>query len=166
MDFDTESEDEGIEELDDNWLETEEPEVEIVKDEKKVVEKVDKVQYKSKYIVENVDLYYALCDVEDLKFENLPDEKQEELMKTIEITTYQPGQLIFEEGALHFDFYIVIATEETFETAEVEIVAGNILAGTEVFLTRLHRGQIFGQKYFISKRKVLIKSLNIIKLNS
>ena len=31
MDFDTESEDEGVEELDDNWLETEEPELANVK---------------------------------------------------------------------------------------------------------------------------------------
>lgn len=52
------------------------------------------------------------------------------------------------------ELYIVTATEETADFAEVEVVNGNILEGTEVFLTRLHRGQYFGQKFFLTRRAV------------
>lgn len=52
------------------------------------------------------------------------------------------------------DLYFVMATEDTAHIAEVEVVNGNLLAGTEVFLTRLHRGQYFGQKFFLTRRAV------------
>jgi hypothetical protein len=48
----------------------------------------------------------------------------------------------------------VVATEKTANIAEIEVVTGNLLSGTEVFLTKLHRGQYFGQKYFITRRSV------------
>lgn len=50
--------------------------------------------------------------------------------------------------------FIVVATEDTAHYAEVEVVTQNQLAGTEVFLTRLRRGQYFGQKFFLTRRAV------------
>eukprot|EP01039_Chlorochromonas_danica_P006130 gene6130-6750_t len=113
--------------------------------------KID-IIHKSEYIVQNLDLFYALCEVEDWEFENLPDGQQEDLMKTLVVEEYQPGECIIVEGDTGNDLYIIVATEQTAHQAEVEVVNQNILAGTEVFLTRLHRGQFFGQKFFVTRR--------------
>jgi hypothetical protein len=61
---------------------------------------------------------------------------------------------VIKEGDGGNEFYIVVATEKTANIAEIEVVTGNLLSGTEVFLTKLHRGQYFGQKYFITRRSV------------
>jgi hypothetical protein len=136
------------------WLDEEE----IEEDEKPkpvIVEqpKIDIVR-KSKYIVENVDLFYALCEVDDWEFVEFSEQAQEDIMKALTVREYQPGENIIVEGDGGNDCYIVSASEDTAHFAEVEVVTGNILAGTEVFLTRLHRGQYFGQKYFLTRRAV------------
>ena len=144
------------------WLDEEEPEEDPdAKPAKPVVieqPKIDIVR-KSKYIVENVDLFYALCEVDDWGFVEFPDQMQEDIMKSLTVRVYQPGENIIIEGDGGGDCYIVSASEETAHFAEVEVVTGNILAGTEVFLTRLQRGQYFGQKYFLTRRAVSLLRL-------
>lgn len=139
------------------WLDEEddEPEPEPVK--KIVVEqpKISVVQ-KPPYIVKHLDLFFALCELEDWDFERFSDELQEEIMRTLIIEVYQPGDRIIVEGDIGNDMYIIVATEETAHFAEVEVINQNLLAGTEVFLTRLRRGQYFGQKFFLTRRAVRI----------
>lgn len=151
----SDNDDDGAQEVT-GWLDEEdpEPEPEPVKT-VKIVEppKID-VIHKPQYIVKNLDLYFALCELEDFEFENFSDEHQEELMKTLVIETYKPGERIVIEGDLGNDMYFVVATDESAHFAEVEVVNQNILAGTEVFLTRLRRGSYFGQKYFLTRRAV------------
>eukprot|EP01032_Pedospumella_encystans_P009513 gene9513-11190_t len=136
------------------WLDEEEPEEDPDERPKPVVvvsPKIDIVR-KPKYIIDNLDLFYALCEVDDWGFVELADQQQEDIMKALTIRSYQPGENIIVEGDGGNDCYIVSATEETAHFAEVEVVTGNILEGTEVFLTRLNRGQYFGQKYFLTRR--------------
>jgi len=138
------------------WLDEEEPEEDPDERPKPVVvvsPKIDIVR-KPKYIIDNLDLFYALCEVDDWGFVELADQQQEDIMKALTIRSYQPGENIIVEGDGGNDCYIVSATEETAHFAEVEVVTGNILEGTEVFLTRLNRGQYFGQKYFLTRRAV------------
>ncbi|KAJ1429687.1 hypothetical protein B484DRAFT_57297 [Ochromonadaceae sp. CCMP2298] len=150
-DMSDEIEDEGMVSA---WLDEEEPENDYVAP--KVVVELPKIDivHKSKYIVENLDLFYALCEVDDWGFEKFPDDAQEEIMQALHVRSYAPGENVIVEGDGGGECYIVSATEETADFAEVEVVSGNVLAGTEVFLTRLHRGQYFGQKFFISRRAV------------
>lgn len=155
VDEDDDDDDFNDDEVVDDWLPEEEPEIEQPKPPPKIdtKPKIDIVQ-KSKYIVDNVDLYYALCEVEDWEFAEKDDAEQEAIMKTMVVEEYKAGQNVIVEGDGGNEFYIVIATEKTAHLAEIEVVNGNLLAGTEVFLTRLHRGQYFGQKYFITRRSV------------
>lgn len=52
--------------------------------------KVDIVQ-KSKYIVDNLNLFYALCEVDDWGFVNMTDEQQEDIMQALTVRTYAAG---------------------------------------------------------------------------
>jgi hypothetical protein len=137
------------------WLDEDDPEPEPAPVVVKAPEtpKID-VIHKPQYIVKNLDLYFALCELEDFEFESFADEQQEELMKTLVIESYKPGERIITEGDLGNDMYFVVATEDSAHFAEVEVINQNLLAGTEVFLTRLKRGQYFGQKYFLTRRAV------------
>ena len=149
------------------WLDEEEPEEDPnAKPAKPVVvepAKVDVVR-KSKYIVDNVDLFYALCEVDDWGFVEFPEHLQEDIMKALTVRSYGPGENIIVEGDGGGDCYIVSASEETAHFAEVEVVNGNILAGTEVFLTRLQRGQYFGQKFFLTRRAVRLNNSCVVLL--
>ena len=120
-----------------------------------VVPKIDVVK-KPPYIVQNLDLFFALCELEDWEFEKMSDEAQEEIMRTLVIEIYKPGDRVIIEGDIGNDCYFVVATETTAHVAEVEVVNQNLVAGTEVFLTRLRRGQYFGQKFFLTRRVVSI----------
>jgi hypothetical protein len=117
--------------------------------------KID-VVHKPPYIVAHLDLFYALCEVDDWEFEKLSDEQQEEIMKTLVVETFNAGDKIIVEGDTGNDLFIVVASEATADFAEVEVVTLNqqLALGTEVFLTRLRRGQYFGQKFFITRRAV------------
>lgn len=150
----SDDEEEGPQEVS-AWLEEEDPEPEPQPVKPVVVEppKVN-VIHKPPYIVKNLDLYFALCELEDWEFEKFPDDAQEEIMKTLQVSTYKPGESIIVEGDIGNDLYFVVATDETAHFAEVEVVNQNLLAGTEVFLTRLRRGQYFGQKFFVTRRAV------------
>lgn len=149
------SDNEDDEQVVSTWLDEEDPEVE--EPVKPVVVEVQpkiSVVHKPPYIVNNLDLFFALCEIDDWEFENFSDDQQEEIMKTIQLQTYNPSEKVIAEGDAGNDFFIVVSTEETFDVAEVEVVNTNQLAGTEVFLTRLKRGQYFGQKYFLTRRNV------------
>jgi hypothetical protein len=138
------------------WLDEDDPEPEMeveVKVKEPETPKINIVQ-KPQYIVKHLDLYFALCELEDWEFENFADEAQEELMKSLIIETYSPGDRIIVEGDIGNDMYFVVASEDSAHFAEVEVVNQNQLAGTEVFLTRLRRGQYFGQKFFLTRRAV------------
>jgi hypothetical protein len=156
------SDEAGDEEVLSTWLDEEEPEEEEKPAKPVVVEqpKIDIVR-KSKYVVENVDLFYALCEVDDWGFVEFSDQLQEDIMRSLTVRSYQPGENVIVEGDGGGDCYIVSASEETAHYAEVEVVTGNILEGTEVFLTRLQRGQYFGQKYFLTRRAVRTPSFTL-----
>lgn len=108
----------------------------------------------SEYIKENTDLYLSLLEVKDLQFEGIPTAKQEELMKTLIIEQFNPGDIIFRQNELSFEMYFVVASEETAKVAEVEVIQST--DGSDKSLTRLLRGQLFGQKYFLTKITVRI----------
>lgn len=71
--------------------------------------KID-IVHKSKYIVENLDLFYALCEVDDWGFVNFNDEIQEEIMKTLKVEVFNAGENIITEGDIGeippYDVYI------------------------------------------------------------
>ena len=177
FDFDDDDDDGSLGEIDHNWLESEDPE--LVEDldiekEKKLEESLKETRVstiqKSQYIIDNKDLFYALCEVEDWEFKDMDDEVQEETMKSLELQTYQPGENIIVEGTEGSEFYIVVASEETAAYAEVEVVKktdkwesqqNNVSfedqkEGTnstaEEFITRMRHGAIFGHKRFITRR--------------
>jgi hypothetical protein len=152
---DDDDDDDYDNEVVDDWLPEEDEEIELPKPPPKVDLKPKyNIIQKSEYIIENLDLYYALCEVDDWEFEEKEDGEQEVIMKTIVVDLYSPGEIVIKEGDGGNEFYIVVATEKTANIAEIEVVTGNLLSGTEVFLTKLHRGQYFGQKYFITRRSV------------
>ena len=156
---DSDSEEEEVNELS-AWLDEEDEEQPVVVAKPVVPAKPAKVVPKSPYIVEQKDLFYALCEMEDFEFEKLQDSQQEALMKTLQVEKFSAGEKIIVEGDSGNDLFIVVATEETADTAEVEVVMQNVQLGTEVFLTRLRRGQYFGQKYFLTRRAVSIYFVN------
>lgn len=146
----------------DDWLPEEDEEPELPKPPPKEVKPKYDIVQKSEYIVNNLDLFYALCEVDDWEFAEKDDAEQEAIMRTIVVELYRPGETVIQEGDGGNEFYIVVATEKTANMAEIEVVNGNLLAGTEVFLTRLHRGQYFGQKYFITRRSVVLIQIHLI----
>lgn len=140
------------------WLDEEDdPEPVVIKPIVVQEPKID-VVHKPPYIVANLDLFFALCEVDDWEFEKLADEQQEEIMKTLVVEKFHAGEKIIIEGDSGNDLFIVVASEATADYAEVEVVTLNQQLGTEVFLTRLRRGQYFGQKFFITRRAVSVYS--------
>lgn len=111
------------------------------------------IMLKSAYIIRNADLFYALCDLEDLEFDKMSDEQQEEIMRSLVVETFEPGEIVIKEGDTGNDMYIIVATQESNRTAEVEVIQ-NVDTPQEQFLTKLRRGQYFGQKFFLTRRVV------------
>jgi hypothetical protein len=115
--------------IEEDWLEQEEPEqtedelAAIARRKLIIATKSMKVSVveKSHYVVDNVDLFYALCEVEDWGFSEFSDKTQENLMKSLVVTVYGPGDCIIAEGSMGTDVYIVVASEETAEEGEVEV---------------------------------------------
>ena len=82
------SEDESVGDIDDNWLESEDPEPteeELERERKKkariLANALPKIAvvHKPQYILDNIDLFYALCEVDDWGFADFPDELQMEV---------------------------------------------------------------------------------------
>ena len=160
--FDSESDSDKDNEIV-SWSDEDEEEQQpvIAKPAPVVAPKIDVIK-KPPFIVERLDLFYALCELEDWEFEKMSDETQIEIMKTLVMETYHAGERIITEGDIGNDCYFVVATDETAHLAEVEVVNQNLVAGTEVFLTRLHRGQYFGQKFFLTRRVVSAIKLRFV----
>eukprot|EP01040_Poterioochromonas_malhamensis_P021706 gene21706-26247_t len=76
------------------------------------------IMLKSAYIIRNADLFYALCDLEDLEFDKMSDEQQEEIMRSLVVETFEPGEIVIKEGDTGNDMYIIVATQESNRTAE------------------------------------------------
>lgn len=138
------------------WLDEEDEEVEQPKKAPPIQEDLKQeidMMLKPAYIIKNSDLFYAMCELEDLEFESMPDEQQEIYMRSLIVETYQPGECIIREGDVGNDLYFVVATQDTNRVAEVEVIQ-NQDSGQEQFLTKLRRGQYFGQKFFLTRKMV------------
>lgn len=82
-------------------------------------------------------------------------------MKTVSLETYNPGKSIIKQGEHGEDFFIVYSSDQLSDISHVEVVINKENQG-EVFLTKLGRGSVFGQKYFTLRRSVSFK-FKIIK---
>ena len=100
----------------------------------------------SEYIRHHLDEFSALCEVEDLDFVSKNVTEQEAIIRSMNIVTFAPGQHVFEMGDSSADFYIVVADQRTCATAHVEVVRDGRV------LTRLYRGQYFGQMQFLTRQ--------------
>jgi hypothetical protein len=139
-----------------DWLDGEEDDPE----EAKVAVSPAKIESKpmieipnSPYFSENRALYMALIEVEGLVFLTFSINRKEELMRSLELERYEPGQVIFEEGSSEMDMYFVVGAQEPRCVGEVEVAKRNDDRVDKV-LTRLTKGQYFGQMYFLTKRLV------------
>lgn len=78
------------------WLDEEDPEEDDPTPTKRpsinsvVIDPKINIMQKSAYIISHLDLFYALCELEDWEFEKQNDEFQEEIMKTTIVETYKP----------------------------------------------------------------------------
>lgn len=98
-----------------------------------------------------LDLYYSLCDVEDLGFEFKSPDSQVALMNTLQLETFSAGQNVFEYGDSSTDLYIIVSAERDIELPRVAVI-GRSKDGAERLLTYLYRGQYFGQMFFLTKQ--------------
>lgn len=116
------------------------------------------------YMTSNRGVYLMLCSVEDLNFEESSLARREELMRSLEIVMFQPGHIVFEEGDSSSDMFFVVECEDPRVEPFVEVTKKNEGESNEKLLTRLTKGQYFGQKYFLTKRSV--KQSNLAKVYS
>ena len=96
------------------------------------------------------EIFLALHEVEFLEFDTLTAEKQRLLITSLTIRTYQPNEIILIEedpNIAQLSCFFVIASCATAKTAEIELVRNNKL------LTRLNRGHIFGQRYYLTRQR-------------
>ena len=103
-------------------------------------------------LCENLDLYYSLCDVEDLDFSLKSEETQVLLFSTIEVVEFVAGQNVFEAGDSSEDFYIIVSSDAAVGLTRVAVI-GRTAQGSETLITYLHRGQYFGQMFFLTRQK-------------
>lgn len=114
----------------------------------------EKVKITDPFFVQHIDLYHALLDMEDLMFSTLEYSKQVELIQSVVMLEFSPGQELIEEGHVEDQsFFIVVASEATVKVAEVELIT-KTEDKDSTSARRLKRGQIFGHKFFISKQSV------------
>ena len=111
-------EEEEGEEVEDDWCN--EPEEEVEPSAIVIPEK-DRLP-DDPYIHKNANVYKALCEVADLRFQELLVKIQIELMKTLELVNYTPGMNVITEGDNTYEFYFILATVETADVAELEVV--------------------------------------------
>mmetsp|Transcript_24677 Transcript_24677/g.36361 ORF Transcript_24677/g.36361 Transcript_24677/m.36361 type:complete len:515 (+) Transcript_24677:137-1681(+) len=99
---------------------------------------------------EGNEMFAQLREITDLQFDSLEPSDQQELIRSIETRTMYPGDIVVREGDDDDGgcFFLILGPED----AQVEVV--RTVNGAEEFLTRLGRGQYFGQKYFMSNRVV------------
>lgn len=148
-------EDWNDEEIESNWLSASDDEgQEIANTDESTADKDPNADLPdSSYIRGNADLYRSLIECKDLALNMLPLTAQEDLLKSLTLETYNPGEITFHENdEQSFNLYFIISDDITAESAEVEVVKAS--SDGEKVLTRLGRGQMFGQKYFLTKNPV------------
>jgi serine/threonine protein kinase/CRP-like cAMP-binding protein len=95
-----------------------------------------------------LQLRSELRKVEDLRFDTLPHGDQLEIIRSVEVQVFAPGEDIVIEGdeasGENGAFYVILGPA----TAEVEIVKKN-----KGLMTHLKQGKCFGEKFFISRRE-------------
>lgn len=148
-DFELDSDDESVVE---NWLDSQE----TVSNEtisrpielKPIIEVPD-----NPYFTAHRALYIGLCELDDLNFNQFSINRKEELMKSLYIEKYEPNSIVFEEGSSQMDMYFLLGAAEPRCVGEVEVIKQQDNGSIKI-LTRLTKGQYFGQKYFLTKRMV------------
>jgi len=86
--------------------------------------------------------------VDGLGFAALADELQHQLVESTVVRTYEPGELIMAEDTLPeaMPLFLVVASASTATTAEVDLMRkGKVV-------TRLKRGDLFGQRFFLTRQ--------------
>jgi CRP-like cAMP-binding protein len=99
----------------------------------------------------NPDLFRALCLSPDVRFLSMSSEEQSSCFRSLEIRRYNPGSTIIAEGDSSTDMFLVITEGKGFE-AEVVRRAGEM---RERMITCLRAGQLFGERFFMSRKAVL-----------
>jgi len=100
----------------------------------------------SVYINAHLDEFSALCEVEDLNFHMKSIQEQETILQSMTTLTFRPGEYVFELGDTTDEFYIIVAGTNQHASAHVEVVRENRV------ITRLYRGQYFGQLQFLTRQ--------------
>jgi serine/threonine protein kinase/CRP-like cAMP-binding protein len=109
------------------------------------------------------ELELQLNEVQDLRFNSLDSDLKNTLLKSLELREYNKDDIIVAQGDNPGGFYFILGPS----TAEVEVVKRN-KDGTDKLLTRLRKGQYFGEKFFVSrreaKRTATIRAISFSKL--
>lgn len=93
---------------------------------------------------DELQLKSELRKVEDLRFDTLPISDQLEIIRSLEVQYFSPGEHIVTEGDDATGFYLVLGPT----SAEVEVVKKS-----KGLITHLKQGKCFGEKFFISRRE-------------
>ena len=132
-----------------NWLEDkDDDENQVLPIPKKIENEI--IYPDSQYIQSNKRIYDGLLAVDDLGFKLLPVTRQEEFMKTLVVEEFKPSEIIFQEKSTGTEMYFVLG--DIIGKGEVEVYHN--LDGNEKVMTRLGKGQYFGQKSFVTQRSV------------
>jgi CRP-like cAMP-binding protein len=154
---DDESSDLGVidgEELDHDWLDVNEDEVndELARQscliQRRPSTQVRQIKSMGPYNEEQANLVLALNEVDLLEFESMDQPMKMQLIDSLVIKTYEPGAIIMQEGTLsRLSLFFVVASAESAEVAEVELSRGGRC------FTNLKRGQLFGEKFFVTQQR-------------
>ena len=100
------------------------------------------------YSEQQAQLILALNEVEGLDFATLNNDLKMKLIESLVIKTYQEGETIMSEGETNrLSFFFIVATAATANTAEVDYIRNNKV------ITRMKRGHVFGEKYFLTRQR-------------
>jgi hypothetical protein len=117
---------------------------------------VEKIKVTDPFLLEHIDTFMALLDNEDLNFDKIEYHRQVEMIKSLDITTYQHGEVVCNDDDVDaVPFFIIIATEKTAKVAEVEVIRKSEDKQSKV-VSRIKRGQVVGQKFFLYKQAVRV----------
>ena len=155
---DDSSDDDLGENLDTNWLDDVDPEQEALAElerammatQRRPSYQIQMVREKGdyRYSADQANLILALNEVDGLGFTALADELQHQLVESTVVRTYEPGELIMAEDTLPeaMPLFLVVASASTATTAEVDLMRkGKVV-------TRLKRGDLFGQRFFLTRQ--------------
>jgi hypothetical protein len=123
---------------------------------------IEKPKITDPFLLENIDTYMALLDNEDLNFDKMEYAHQVDMIKSLEITNYGRGEVVCHDDDVDaVPFYIIIASEKTAKVAEVEVIRKSEDKSSKV-VSRIKRGQVVGQKFFLYKQAVSYSYCSVI----